>query len=120
MPKLNRVITKKQSIDLSELYWCLMSSHRIGVVSDTHGLLRPEAIDALRGIDQILHAGDIGKPEILDELSKIAPVIAIRGNNDKDQWAESLSDREVVVVDGVSIYMLHNLKELDLDPEAAG
>jgi putative phosphoesterase len=97
-----------------------MSSHLLGVVSDTHGLLRPEAVAALHGVEMILHAGDIGKPEILESLRAIAPVTAIRGNNDKDGWANSLSDWEVVDVDGVSIYMLHNLRELDLVPEAAG
>lgn len=96
-----------------------MSSHLIGVVSDTHGLMRPEAIDALRGVDQILHAGDVGKPRVLEELSKIAPVTAIRGNNDKEEWASSLPDRKVIDVDDISIYMLHNLKELNLAPEAA-
>lgn len=92
----------------------------IGVISDTHGLLRPEAVDALRGVDKILHAGDIGKPEILQKLGQIAPVIAIRGNNDKGECFNSLPDREAIEVDGVSIFMLHNLKELDLVPEAAG
>ena len=97
-----------------------MSSHLLGVVSDTHGLLRPEAVAKLQGVETILHAGDVGKPEILESLQEIAPVTAIRGNNDKGQWANSLSDRAVVNVGGVSIYMLHNLKELDLVPEAAG
>jgi len=97
-----------------------MSKHRVGVISDTHGLLRPEAVEALRGVEMILHAGDIGKPEVLEELNKIAPVTAVRGNNDRDAWAEAISDWEAVQVDGVSIYMLHDLKQLDLTPEAAG
>ena len=91
----------------------------IGVISDTHGLLRPETIGALRGVEMILHAGDIGKPEILSKLQTIAPVRAVRGNNDKADWAANIPDRQVIDVDQVSIYMLHDLKELDLVPEAA-
>ncbi len=92
----------------------------IGVISDTHGLLRPDAIAALRGSDHIIHAGDIGAPEILGELRKLAPVAAIRGNVDRAPWARKLPATEVVEIGGVSIYILHNLKELDLKPEAAG
>jgi uncharacterized protein len=92
----------------------------LGVISDTHGLLRPEAMDALRGAAHILHAGDIGAPEILDELSKIAPVTAVRGNVDRGAWARSIVDTEVFQVEGVSIYMLHILGELELKPEASG
>ena len=88
----------------------------IGVISDTHGLLRPQAIDALAGVDMILHAGDIGNSAVLDTLREIAPVVAVRGNNDKGEWAESLSDYEVVEIGAVSIYMLHDLKELDVNP----
>jgi uncharacterized protein len=91
-----------------------------GVISDTHGLLRPEAIAALRGSDRILHAGDVGAPEILEALRKIAPLTAIRGNVDTASWARSLPATEVVEAGGVSIYMLHNLGQLDLKPEAAG
>lgn len=97
-----------------------MPDHLVGVISDTHSMLRPEAVDALRGVDRILHAGDIGKPEILEQLAELAPVTAVRGNNDKDKWAEELPDWEVVETGGISIYMLHDLKELDLTPEAAG
>jgi len=93
---------------------------RIGVISDTHGLLRPEAIAALRGCDRILHAGDIGDPEILDRLRELAPVTAIRGNVDRGPWAKALPETEVVEVAGISIYMLHDLAQLDLKPEAAG
>ena len=93
---------------------------RIGVISDTHGLLRPEALAALRGVDRILHAGDIGNPEILERLRNLAPVPAIRGNVDNGPWAASLSETEVFEVGGVSIFMLHNLGQLDLKPEAAG
>jgi putative phosphoesterase len=92
----------------------------IGVVSDTHGLLRPEAVAALRGSDRILHAGDVGAPEILDALARIAPVIAIRGNVDTASWARALPETELVEAGGISIYMLHDLKRLDLKPEAAG
>jgi putative phosphoesterase len=92
----------------------------IGVISDTHGLLRPEATDVLEGVNLILHAGDIGKPEVLEVLSGIAPVVAVRGNNDKGEWAEELRESEVVNVGEISIYMLHNLKEIDINPSGAG
>ena len=92
----------------------------IGVISDTHGLLRPEALAALRGSDYIIHAGDIGDPTILKALAEIAPVTAIRGNVDRDPWAKKIPATNVVEVAGVSIYILHNLNELDLKPEAAG
>src|SRR6266849_2362101 len=92
----------------------------VGVISDTHGLLRPEAVDALRACDLILHAGDVGGPEIIPALQRIAPVTAIRGNVDTAAWAQSLPEAEVVEVDGLSIYMLHDLGRLDLKPEAAG
>lgn len=92
----------------------------IGVISDTHGLMRPDAITALGGCDLILHAGDIGRPEVLDTLRSIAPVVAVRGNVDKGAWAEPLPEREVVRIDGRCIYLLHNLKELNLNPAAAG
>ena len=92
----------------------------IGVISDTHGLMRPEALAALRGSDSILHAGDIGRPEVLEALRRIAPVVAVRGNVDKGAWAEPLPGREVVRIDGCRIYLLHNLNELDLNPAAAG
>jgi putative phosphoesterase len=90
------------------------------VISDTHGLIRPEAIEVLRGSGLILHAGDIGKPEVLDALRRIAPVVAVRGNVDAGAWAGALPERETVEVAGVSIYLLHNLKESTLDPAAAG
>lgn len=95
-------------------------SIRIGVISDTHGLLRPEALAALRGSERIIHVGDVGAPEILEKLAKIAPVTAIRGNVDKGAWARRLPKTEVLEVGGVSIYMLHDLAELDLKPEVAG
>jgi putative phosphoesterase len=92
----------------------------IGVISDTHGLLRPEAVEALRGSDRILHAGDVGHPKILEALVQLAPVTAIRGNVDTGPWARALPETEVVEAGGVSIYMLHDLGRLDLKPEAAG
>lgn len=92
----------------------------LGLISDTHGLLRKEALDALRGSELILHAGDIGAPEILESLREIAPVVAVRGNNDEGAWAERLPLTEVVEAGGVSIYMLHILDELDLNLKASG
>jgi uncharacterized protein len=92
----------------------------LGILSDTHGLLRPEALEALRGSDRILHAGDVGAPEILERLAQIAPVTAVRGNVDTGAWALSLNTTEVVETGGVSVYMLHDLGQLDLKPEAAG
>lgn len=92
----------------------------IGVISDTHSLLRPEAIVALRGSDRIIHAGDVGDPAILGKLAEIAPVTAVRGNIDHGAWADKLPETDVLEVAGVSIYVLHNLAQLDLKPEAAG
>ena len=91
----------------------------LGVISDTHGLLRPEAVEALRGSDRILHAGDVGAPEILEALAQIAPVTAVRGNVDTAPWARALPETEVVEAGGVSIYILHDRGQLDLKPEAA-
>jgi uncharacterized protein len=93
---------------------------RVGLVSDTHGLLRPEARTFLIGCDYIIHGGDIGGREILDELAVIAPLIAVRGNNDKEPWAERLRDTELIRVGNVFLYVIHNLDELDIDPAAAG
>jgi len=92
----------------------------IGVISDTHGLLRPEAIEALRGSDHIIHAGDVGAPKTLEKLSTIAPVTAIRGNIDKGDWARGLPETQVIELGGVLIYVLHDLHQLDLKPKAAG
>jgi putative phosphoesterase len=94
--------------------------YRVGLIADTHGLLRPAAIEALRGSDFIIHAGDIGDPAILDRLSEIAPVTAVRGNNDKGQWAARLPQSDLLRVGAASIYVIHDLAELDLDPAAAG
>jgi putative phosphoesterase len=93
---------------------------RIGVISDTHGLLRPEALKALQGAEHILHAGDVGDPAILHLLQAIAPVTAIRGNIDEDGPCGDLPPTEVVELSGRSIFMLHDLQQLDLNPEAAG
>jgi putative phosphoesterase len=92
----------------------------VGLISDTHGLLRPEALDALRGSDRIIHAGDIGSPDILEALRTIAPVTAIRGNIDKDAWTKSLPATEIVEIEDSLLYVLHDVNELDLDPAAAG
>jgi putative phosphoesterase len=92
----------------------------IGVISDTHGLLRPEAVKALTGVDLILHAGDIGAWEVLTRLRSLAPVVAVRGNTDKGNWVEAIAESEVTQVGSVLIYMVHDLKEIDVSPVAAG
>ena len=92
----------------------------VGLISDTHGLLRPEALAALRGVDAIIHAGDIGAPDVVDRLATIAPVTAVRGNNDRGVWAEKFAATEILEIGGVLVYVLHDVKELDLDPRAAG
>jgi putative phosphoesterase len=92
----------------------------LGVISDTHGLLRPEAILALQGSDLIIHAGDVGKPEILDRLREIAPTFAVRGNVDTAPWATQFPMTEVVEACERQLYVLHDLATLDLDPAAAG
>lgn len=92
----------------------------IGVISDTHGLLRPWAIEALAGVDLILHAGDVGPSDVLDRLRLVAPTIAVRGNVDTSPWGRTLPETEVVEVAGRTIYMLHDRGTLDLDPRAAG
>jgi putative phosphoesterase len=97
-----------------------MKTQRIGVISDTHGLLRPEAIKALRGSEAIIHAGDVGDAVILEKLAKIAPVTAIRGNIDTAPWAKALPETDVLQLNNNTIYLIHNVKDLDLDPHAAG
>lgn len=92
----------------------------VGLISDTHGLLRAEAIEALQGSDLILHAGDIGEPQILEALRRLAPVVAVRGNNDRAAWTADIAEWEVVTIGDISIYMLHDVKELQIDPAAAG
>jgi putative phosphoesterase len=93
---------------------------KIGVISDTHGLLRPEAVELLRGSEHIIHAGDIGSPEIIPALEKIAPVTAIRGNVDTQPWARRFAETEVVELEGFHIYVIHDANALDLNPRAAG
>lgn len=92
----------------------------VGVISDTHGLLRPEATDALKGSDLIVHAGDVGGTDILEQLRTIAPTFAVRGNVDTGAWAKALPITEVVDVGQLRLYVLHDLATLDLDPRAAG
>ena len=92
----------------------------LGVISDTHGLLRPEALDALRRSDLIIHAGDVGKPEILKRLREIAPVVAVRGNVDTAPWAEELTETQVLRVAGRNIYVLHDRARLVVDPVTVG
>lgn len=96
------------------------SPTRIGLISDTHGLLRPQALNALRDSELILHAGDVGKPEILTALRELAPVIAVRGNVDKPDWASTLPETAVAEAGTVLFYVLHDLHTLDLNPAAAG
>jgi uncharacterized protein len=91
-----------------------------GVISDTHGLLRPQALEALAGVELIIHAGDIGSQEILRELHRLAPTHAVRGNVDYHRWAAGLPQSRIVEVNDVFLYVLHDLTTLDLDPAAAG
>lgn len=93
---------------------------KIGIISDTHGLLRREAVERLAGVDHIVHAGDIGRPDVMAELRRIAPVTAVRGNIDRDEWAAGYPQTELVKLGGRFFYVLHNLAELDFDPIAAG
>jgi len=97
-----------------------MKIPRIGIISDTHGLLRPKAEKSLAGVDHIIHAGDIGRPDVLAGLRRIAPVTAIRGNGDTGDWARDYADTELVQLAGQSMYVLHDLKTLRIDPVAEG
>ena len=92
----------------------------VGIISDTHGLVRPEAVAALRGSDLIIHAGDVGRPEVIDQLRAIAPTFVVRGNIDKGSWAATLPLTELVEVGELRFFVLHELSQLDLDPVAAG
>jgi putative phosphoesterase len=92
----------------------------IGVISDTHGLLRPEAVIALQGSNQIIHAGDVGNPSILDKLNEIAPVTAVRGNVDRGAWARKIPETNVLEIERLSIYVIHVVENIDLKPETAG
>ncbi len=98
----------------------LSTAIRIGLISDTHDLLRPQAINFLRGSDFIIHAGDIGDSEIIEELARLAPVTVVRGNNDAGAWARTLPETELVKIGGIFIYVIHDLAQLDIDPIAAG
>jgi uncharacterized protein len=91
----------------------------IGVISDTHGLLRPEALDALQGSNYIIHAGDVGDPQILDQLAAIAPVTAVRGNVDHGAWAQKIPATNILEIGEILIYVLHRIQDFDLKPEAA-
>jgi uncharacterized protein len=91
---------------------------RVGLISDTHGLFRPEARAFLAGCDYIIHGGDIGDPAILDELASMAALIAVRGNNDKESWALRLAETELIRIGNIFVYAIHNLDELDIDPGA--
>ena len=93
---------------------------RVGLISDTHGLLRPEALRFLAGCDHIVHGGDIGKPEILERLAEIAPLTVVRGNNDREDWAAGIPVTATLRFGELTLYAIHDLKELDIDPVAAG
>ncbi|UCJ17474.1 metallophosphatase family protein [Pseudomonas sp. MM211] len=93
---------------------------KIGLIADTHGLLRPEALAALQGVDHLIHAGDIGGAHILVELERIAPLSVVRGNNDVNAWADDIAERLTLRFGAVSLYLLHDLKQLDIDPKAKG
>jgi putative phosphoesterase len=93
---------------------------RVGLISDTHGLLRPQALDFLRGSDHIIHAGDITGPEILPPLQAIAPLTVVRGNNDRGAWAGAIPETALLHIGSVAIYVIHDLKELPIDPAAEG
>ena len=95
-------------------------SVRVGLISDTHGLLRPEALDFLAGCDHIVHGGDIGNPGILERLAELAPLTVVRGNNDREAWARDLPATALLHFGPVSLYAIHDLKEIDIDPTAAG
>jgi putative phosphoesterase len=96
------------------------ASLRIGLISDTHGLLRPEALDFLAGCDHIVHGGDIGNAGILDRLAELAPLTVVRGNNDREAWAREIPITATLALGGITLYAIHDLKELDIDPVARG
>jgi putative phosphoesterase len=97
-----------------------LKTGRVGLISDTHGLLRPEALAALKGSELIIHAGDIGKPEVLASLKSIAPVLAIRGNNDRESWAKKIPDILHLQINGACLFVIHNVNDLEVDPAAEG
>lgn len=98
----------------------VLSRVRIGLISDTHGLLRPEALDFLAGCDHIVHGGDIGNPAILERLAELAPLSVVRGNNDREAWARDLPATALLHFGRIALYAIHDLKEIDIDPAAAG
>jgi putative phosphoesterase len=89
---------------------------QVGVVSDTHGLLRPQVVDAFNGVDMILHAGDIGDPEVLESLMAVAPLFAVRGNNDREEWAKDIPETRIVSIGDIRVYMIHDVKEMGRSP----
>jgi putative phosphoesterase len=93
---------------------------RVGVISDTHGLLRPEAVEFLKGSDSIIHCGDICDPTVIATLSRIAPVTAVRGNNDTGDWAQELPETDLIRIGEIYVYAVHDLSQIDIDPVAAG
>jgi putative phosphoesterase len=93
---------------------------RLGIISDTHGLLRPEAVAFLRGCERIVHGGDVGSPEVLAQLAALAPVTAVRGNNDKGAWADALPETELFEFNGTCVYAIHDLSQLHIEPSAIG
>jgi putative phosphoesterase len=93
---------------------------RLGIISDTHGLLRPEALGALRGCSRIVHGGDIGSADILTQLATLAPVTAVRGNNDKGDWARAIPETALLDFGGVCVYVVHDISDIDIDPSSAG
>lgn len=97
-----------------------MTALRIGLISDTHGLLRPEALDFLAGCDHIVHGGDIGGPDILERLGTLAPLTVVRGNNDIADWAAAIPETARIALGGVSLFVIHDIKALAIDPAAAG
>lgn len=119
----DQAIDRRSSHDAHQSFrandWQIHMPLRIGLISDTHGLLRPEAISFLRDCDHIIHGGDIGKASVLDALSEIAPVTAVRGNNDKGAWADALAETEIVRLGEVYIYAVHDIGQLDIDAVAA-
>lgn len=98
----------------------LEPEYQVGLISDTHGLIRPEALNVLRKAELIIHCGDVGNAAVLAALAQLAPVRAIRGNNDRGPWAAKLQSRDIIQIADQKLYVLHNLSELDLDPAAAG
>lgn len=115
-----RVVAEEDATRRRESSMQPHAGFRVGLISDTHGLLRPEARAFLAGCDYIIHGGDVGEPRILDDLAAMAPLIAVRGNNDTEPWSVRLRQSELIRVGDVFIYVIHDLAELDIDPAAAG